>query len=112
MAVVIARHACVAQDRAARQVPGGLSHAASREDCTGCRICLEDFECPALSLDEADGRVVIDGGGCVGCGVCVHVCPEGAISAKKKLRCGIDYGKEGCTGKSKWYIVMNITNIF
>ena len=31
-----------------------------------------------------DGRVVIDGVRCVGCGVCVHVCPGGAIIARKE----------------------------
>ena len=54
------------------------------ENCTGCRHCLDDFECPALFLDEADGRVAIDAARCVGCGVCVHVCPEGAIEARPK----------------------------
>ena len=53
------------------------------ENCTGCRHCLDDFECPALFLDEADGRVAIDVARCIGCGVCVHVCSEGAITARK-----------------------------
>ncbi len=81
VAVVIARHPCIL-DRDARQAQAAYIMDVS-QDCTGCRHCLDDFECPALSLDEADARVVIDGGRCVGCGVCVHVCPEGAISANK-----------------------------
>jgi indolepyruvate ferredoxin oxidoreductase, alpha subunit len=82
VAVVIAKHPCLL-DKEARN-----SQAVYRmqvtEDCTGCRHCLDEFECPALSLDEAGGRVVIDGGRCVGCGVCVQVCPEGAIEASAK----------------------------
>jgi indolepyruvate ferredoxin oxidoreductase alpha subunit len=82
VAVVIAKHPCLL-DREARQAQPVYAMAVT-EDCTGCRHCLDDFECPALSLDEADGRVVIDRGRCVGCGVCVHVCPEGAIEARPK----------------------------
>ena len=82
VAVVIAKHPCLL-DRAFRKSQTVYSMHIS-ENCTGCRHCLEDFECPALSLDEADGRVVIDGGRCVGCGVCVLVCPEGAITAGMK----------------------------
>ena len=26
-------------------------------DCVGCRHCLENFECPALTLDEATDQV-------------------------------------------------------
>jgi len=84
VAVVIAKHPCLL-DREARQGQPVYSMAVT-EACTGCRHCLDDFECPALSLDETDGRVVIDGGRCVGCGVCVHVCPEGAITAAKEGR--------------------------
>ncbi len=57
---------------------------AVTEDCIACRHCLDNFECPALVFDEAGGRVDIDAIRCVGCGVCAHVCPEGAIVAKLK----------------------------
>jgi indolepyruvate ferredoxin oxidoreductase alpha subunit len=37
------------------------------------------FECPALVFDEVANQVRIDEMTCTGCGVCVHVCPVGAI---------------------------------
>ena len=79
VAVIIAKHPCLL-DRAFRKSQAVYRMDVS-ENCTGCRHCLEDFECPALSLDEAGGRAAIDQARCVGCGVCVHVCPEGAITA-------------------------------
>jgi indolepyruvate ferredoxin oxidoreductase alpha subunit len=82
VAVVIAKHPCLL-DREARRSQTVYDMCVT-EDCTGCRHCLDDFECPALTLDETDGRVMIDGVRCVGCGVCVHVCPEGAITARQK----------------------------
>lgn len=80
VAVIIAKHPCLL-DRGARKSQTAYNMCVT-EDCTGCLHCLEEFECPALSMDEADGRVVIDGVRCVGCGVCVHVCPAGAIEAR------------------------------
>jgi indolepyruvate ferredoxin oxidoreductase alpha subunit len=82
VAVIIAKHPCLL-DRKAGKSQTAFAMCIT-EDCTGCLHCLEEFECPALSLDEADGRVVIDGVRCVGCGVCVHVCPAGAITAKRE----------------------------
>jgi indolepyruvate ferredoxin oxidoreductase alpha subunit len=82
VAVIIAKHPCLL-DRKAGKSQTAFAMCIT-EDCTGCLRCLEEFECPALSLDEADGRVVIDGVRCVGCGVCVHVCPAGAITAKRE----------------------------
>jgi len=79
VAVVIAKHPCMLDKQARKSQAAYIMRVT--EDCTGCRHCLDEFECPALSLDEADGRVIIDGVRCVGCGVCVHVCPEGAITA-------------------------------
>ena len=84
VAVVIARHPCLL-DRAVRKSQTVYRMDVS-ENCTGCRHCLDDFECPALFLAEADGRVAIDAARCVGCGVCVHVCPEGAITAAREGR--------------------------
>jgi indolepyruvate ferredoxin oxidoreductase alpha subunit len=40
---------------------------------------VDRFECPALVFDEAANRVRIDEMTCTGCGVCVSVCPVGAI---------------------------------
>ncbi len=79
VAVVIARHPCIL-DRKARQGQPVFEMWVT-EDCTGCRHCLDEFECPALGLDEATGQVAIAPGRCIGCGVCVQVCPEGAITA-------------------------------
>jgi len=59
-------------------------YAMCATDCVGCRHCLENFECPALTLDEATDQVTIDGLRYVGCWVCVHVCPAGAITAKRR----------------------------
>jgi indolepyruvate ferredoxin oxidoreductase alpha subunit len=82
VAVVIAKHPCIL-DREARKAQPVLEVCVT-DDCTGCRHCLDDFECPALNLDETADRVVIDGARCIGCGVCVHVCPAGAITASPK----------------------------
>ena len=80
-AVVIAQHACML-DREARKSQTVYEMCVT--DCVGCRHCLENFECPALTLDEASDQVVIDGVRCIGCGVCVHVCPAGAIEARPR----------------------------
>jgi NADPH-dependent glutamate synthase beta subunit-like oxidoreductase len=45
--------------------------------CASCRNCLDNFGCPAFF--EEEGRVYIDPALCDGCGVCVQVCPNGAI---------------------------------
>ncbi|HEX7519673.1 MAG TPA: thiamine pyrophosphate-dependent enzyme, partial [Candidatus Deferrimicrobium sp.] len=77
VAVVIARQPCAMVTRAA----GGKEQGAIviTGECTGCRHCVDRYECPALVFDEAANRVRIDEMTCTGCGVCVHVCPVGAI---------------------------------
>ena len=55
VAVVIAKHPCLL-DKEARKSQTAYIMTIT-EDCTGCRHCLDEFECPALSLDEADGRI-------------------------------------------------------
>lgn len=80
VAVVIARQPCAMVSRAARGTsPGAIVITG---ECTGCKHCTDRFECPALVFDEAANRVGIDAMTCTGCGVCVHVCPAGAIRAE------------------------------
>jgi indolepyruvate ferredoxin oxidoreductase alpha subunit len=77
VAVVIARQPCAMVAFAASgKVPGAI---VITEECNGCRHCVDRFECPALVFDEAANRVRIDEMTCTGCGVCVSVCPAGAI---------------------------------
>jgi indolepyruvate ferredoxin oxidoreductase, alpha subunit len=83
VAAIIAQHPCIL-DRDVRKTQAVYEMEVT-EYCIGCRHCLEDFECPALVFDEASGRVEIDRGRCVGCGVCIHVCPEGAIKQEEKV---------------------------
>ncbi len=48
-----------------------------REKCLRCYKCLE-IDCPALSKDD-EGYIVLDKQLCVGCNLCVEVCPFSAL---------------------------------
>ena len=50
------------------------------EVCNGCKICINDFGCPAISFDKKQKKVSIDPATCIGCGLCLDVCKRGAIS--------------------------------
>jgi indolepyruvate ferredoxin oxidoreductase alpha subunit len=45
--------------------------------CKKCKLCMK-LGCPAISVDES-GTVKIDATQCNGCGLCIGVCPFGAI---------------------------------
>lgn len=47
------------------------------EQCKKCKMCLK-VGCPAISFDPSVGAI-IDDAMCVGCDVCLQVCPFGAI---------------------------------
>ncbi|VFU12223.1 Indolepyruvate oxidoreductase subunit IorA [anaerobic digester metagenome] len=77
---VIARHPCI-KDRRALQAQTRYAMRIT-EECTGCGVCVREFECPAISV--VDRRARIDTSLCIGCGVCVQVCPVEAIAAKEE----------------------------
>ena len=85
-AVVISRFPCVIdlarKGETTEQVPVDVT-----EDCDGCAYCVKQFECPALvfhdSEDNDEKHVTIDRILCTNCGVCLNVCPKGAIVEKE-----------------------------
>jgi indolepyruvate ferredoxin oxidoreductase, alpha subunit len=78
VAVIIASSPCVLADSGPTRTPQAVRIT---EECTGCRECIDMFECPALVWDEEAGRVGISRAACNQCGVCVSVCPTRAIIA-------------------------------
>jgi indolepyruvate ferredoxin oxidoreductase alpha subunit len=77
IAVIIARHPCVIA-YPEEAIPH-KERVEVTDACVECNLCLERFECPALYHDEKLGRVTINRELCVDCGVCIQVCPKGAI---------------------------------
>ena len=53
-------------------------HCKISDRCRKCKVCMK-LGCPALNLDKETGTVFIDATQCNGCGLCVNVCPFGAI---------------------------------
>jgi indolepyruvate ferredoxin oxidoreductase alpha subunit len=52
-------------------------------DACGCnRVCTRVFQCPGLIWNKEEGKSKIDEAVCTGCGLCVEICPEGAIVKK------------------------------
>ena len=85
-AVVISRYPCVID--LARKGEATEPHPVEiTEDCDGCAFCVKQFECPALVYHQDEAKdekyVDIDRILCTDCGVCLNVCPKGAILEKK-----------------------------
>jgi indolepyruvate ferredoxin oxidoreductase, alpha subunit len=77
IAVIIARHPCLIANRAGA-IPERKKVVVT-EACEECNLCIDRFECPALYRDEALGRTAVKQALCSGCGVCLEICPKGAI---------------------------------
>jgi indolepyruvate ferredoxin oxidoreductase alpha subunit len=70
VSVIIAQRPCILLNKEAKP-------KVKVENCRNCGICMR-LGCPAISKGE-DG-IKIDVTQCVGCEVCIQVCPFGAIS--------------------------------
>ncbi len=77
IAVIIARHPCVIAYRD-RAIPKRIPVTVT-DDCDECGFCHERFECPALFKDPEIGHTAVNKSICAECGVCIQVCPKGAI---------------------------------
>ncbi|MEW6667607.1 MAG: indolepyruvate ferredoxin oxidoreductase subunit alpha [Thermodesulfobacteriota bacterium] len=77
IAVIIARHPCLIAYRE-KAVPQKMTVIVT-EKCGECNFCMDRFECPALYHDQELGRTNINRQICSNCGVCLQICPKGAI---------------------------------
>lgn len=81
VAVVIAKSPCLVDRNRPKQRRAQVEVDAT---CTGCRLCTNQFECPALVYDEESRKVSVDLLICSGCGVCLDVCPTQAIRRREE----------------------------
>jgi len=79
--VIISRRECSLL-RDAKLRKEGVWHMAKidEEKCRMCKICVNQFSCPAIYIE--DDKIKIDENLCDGCGVCVQLCPFDAIEVK------------------------------
>ncbi|MEE4241872.1 MAG: 4Fe-4S binding protein [Desulfopila sp.] len=63
-----------------------LSVTCDDANCTQCLACLNECRTSALQADEENLSLTYNGGLCVGCGVCVEVCPENVLSMAANTR--------------------------
>lgn len=78
-AVLIFRHLCINTKEGLSANPK-YNVQVLKELCKGCKLCILEFECPAIIFNEEEGNVQIDRTLCIGCGCCIHICPTKAIS--------------------------------
>ena len=81
VAVVISRRPCV-MDPVAKKMRKPAKVRIT-DECLGCGMCVEELECPALSIDQDSEVAVVDEDRCIGCGTCVRMCPAQAIEIEE-----------------------------
>ncbi len=72
--VIISRRPCALLKTVKAKPPVVIS----AEKCRGCKKCMT-MGCPAISIK--DKKATVDNTLCVGCGVCIQLCPFGAIES-------------------------------
>ncbi|MEE9323535.1 MAG: indolepyruvate ferredoxin oxidoreductase subunit alpha [Candidatus Aenigmarchaeota archaeon] len=84
LGVIISRGMCrLLMKRKIRSKGGGLAtFEIVPEKCKKCLTCVEEFACPAII--HRGEKVFIREDMCWGCGVCMQICPNGAIVPKRR----------------------------
>jgi len=78
--------------------------ACANEDCVLCGECAERCFFEAITLDEDEGRAVVDAEKCAGCGVCAVACAQDAMRLMRLERA------EPFTGPRELYRTIAIEN--
>jgi indolepyruvate ferredoxin oxidoreductase alpha subunit len=72
---VVFKGKCVAISKGTGQ------YMVEEDKCTGCKLCINQLGCPAISSVSAGLPDIQDT--CSGCGLCAQICPSGAIVPKE-----------------------------
>ncbi len=63
----------------AGELQGFANIVCDTDSCTQCLACLNECKIKALASDEENLALTYTAGHCIGCGVCVDICPENAL---------------------------------
>jgi indolepyruvate ferredoxin oxidoreductase alpha subunit len=75
--VIITKSPCALLREVVRRNAG--RHCVVDEDkCRGCRQCMK-ISCPAIAFENKKANIRVSAG-CNGCGLCMQICPIGAVS--------------------------------
>jgi indolepyruvate ferredoxin oxidoreductase alpha subunit len=81
--VVIMRRACAQYEKkagsAGRRKAMVVVEKCRGEECGCDRFCSRIIACPGNRFDQETGRAYVDPDYCNGCGLCVELCPSGAL---------------------------------
>lgn len=80
VSVVISKCPCPLELKKQKQLVPATC-IAHKDNCIRCYACLKSVACPALI--KKDGEITVDNTQCIGCGMCVNVCPRNALEVKK-----------------------------
>ncbi|MBW6486363.1 MAG: indolepyruvate ferredoxin oxidoreductase subunit alpha [Syntrophobacterales bacterium] len=80
LSVIISREICPMYEKTFKKQEK-RSYFVDHSKCKNHRVCLNTLACPAFYLEGE--QVEIDEASCIGCTLCVQVCPENAIRLKK-----------------------------
>ena len=70
------------QDKPAELINSSFFAQVSKDNCTGCELCVDLCPINAISMDDDIAAVNRDR--CIGCGVCAGSCPAEAIKTFRK----------------------------
>ena len=76
LSVVVTNRPCVLKKEVKSHLPEFVGVQVNPDKCTFCKLCLQ-VGCPSIYAE--DGKAKIDDLSCIGCGLCVEVCPYDAI---------------------------------